>query len=262
MRILAIHAHPDDCEILAGGTLALLAGRGHEITIATMSPGDCGSRETGPEETAAIRRSEAARAAALIGAAYLCVEMRDLAIFSDDPSRRRVTEVLRKTRPEIVLTAAPSDYLCDHEAASALVRDSCFIAPAPNYRTHSDGAAPPLDAIPHLYYMDPVAGVNREGDLVVPHFVVDVTGTFARKREMLAAHASQRNWLMKHHGTDDYLDMMEQWTRARGGLIGREFGEGYRAYHGHPYPQAPLLEELLGSAAVAVGKQNRPSAAG
>ncbi len=222
MRILAIHAHPDDCEILAGGTLALLSGVGHEIIIATMSPGDCGSREMGPEEIAAARRKEAAAAAAQIGATYLCLEMRDLAIFSDDPSRRRVTESLRVARPKIVLTSAPSDYLCDHEAASALVRDSCFIAPAPNYRTGAENPAPPLDAIPHLYYMDPVAGVDREGSPVPPHFIVDVSSTFPRKREMLAAHASQRNWLMQHHGTDDYLDTMERWTRARGALIGRE----------------------------------------
>src|SRR6266850_189301 len=111
-RLLARHV-----QILAGGTLALLANRGHEITIATMTPGDCGSRELGPEEIARVRRQEAANAAALIGARYLCVEMRDMAIFSDDTSRRRVTLVLRKTRPQLVLTAAPVDYLCDHEAA-------------------------------------------------------------------------------------------------------------------------------------------------
>src|SRR5436853_3975074 len=132
-RVLAIHAHPDDVEILAGGTLALLAGRGHEITIATMTPGDCGSRELGPEEIARVRRQEAANSAALIGARYMCVEMRDMAIFSDNASRRRVVQVLRQTRPQLVLTASPVDYLCDHEAASALVRDACFAAPAPNY---------------------------------------------------------------------------------------------------------------------------------
>ena len=125
-RILAIHAHPDDVEILAGGTLALLAARGHEITIATFTPGDCGSRDLGPEEIAAIRRREAANAAARIGAEYFCLEMRDLRIFNDDPSRRRVTEALRQARPEVVLTASPVDYMCDHEIASALVRDACF----------------------------------------------------------------------------------------------------------------------------------------
>src|SRR5947209_14165263 len=115
-RVLAIHAHPDDIEILAGGTLALLAEAGHEITIATFTPGDCGSRELGAEEIAAVRRREAANSAARIGARYVCLEFRDLCIFSDGPSRRRVTELLRQTRPQVILTAAPVDYLCDHEA--------------------------------------------------------------------------------------------------------------------------------------------------
>ena len=140
VSILAIHAHPDDVEFLAGGTMALLAGLGHPLTIATFTPGDCGSKQLGPEEIAAVRRREAANAAALIGARYLCLEMRDMAIFNDDASRRLVTETLRQTRPDLVLTASPVDYHCDHEAASALVRDACFAAPAPNYRTHAAAA--------------------------------------------------------------------------------------------------------------------------
>jgi LmbE family N-acetylglucosaminyl deacetylase len=245
-RILAIHAHPDDVEILAGGTMALLADLGHTLTIATFTPGDCGSRELGPQEIAAVRREEAARAAARIGAAYLCLEMRDLAIFNDHPSRRRVVEVLRRTRAQLVLTSSPVDYLCDHEAASALVRDACFAAPAPNYLTGAQDPAPPLDAMPHLYWMDPVGGEDREGHPVVPDFVVDVGGAFARKREMLAEHASQRAWLRQHHGTDDYLETMERWTRERGRAAGFSYGEGFRQYRGHPYPQSPLLQELLG----------------
>jgi LmbE family N-acetylglucosaminyl deacetylase len=252
--ILAIHAHPDDVEILAGGTLALLAGLGHAIAIATFTPGDCGSRHLGPEEIAAVRRQEAANAAALIGARYLCLEMRDLAIFPDDASRRRVTETLRQTRPDLVLTASPVDYLCDHEAASALVRDACFGAPAPNYDTRMEAPEPPLDRIPHLYFMDPIEGRDREGRLVAPDFVVDIAPAFARKRAMLAEHASQRIWLRQHHGTDNYLDEMERWTRERGELVGLSYGEGFRRYRGHAYPRSCLLEELLGAAAVKYGK--------
>ncbi len=59
--ILFIHAHPDDAEILAGGTLALLAQAGHNITIVSMTAGDCGTTEHGPDEIAAIRRSGAKR---------------------------------------------------------------------------------------------------------------------------------------------------------------------------------------------------------
>ncbi|HZY58893.1 MAG TPA: PIG-L family deacetylase [Candidatus Binataceae bacterium] len=247
-RILAIHAHPDDVEILAGGTLTLLASENHEITIATLTPGDCGSRNLGPEEIAAVRRREAADAANLIGARYLCVEMRDLSIFNDDPSRGRITSVLRATRPQLVLTSSPSDYHCDHEAAGALVRDACFAAPAPNYHTPGEPPAPPLEAIPHLYFMDPVGGQDRAGNLVAPDFVVDVAATFARKRQMLASHASQRDWLKQHHGTDDYLVQMELWTRKRGQLASLSHGEGFRQYRGHAYPKNPLLQELLGEA--------------
>jgi LmbE family N-acetylglucosaminyl deacetylase len=245
-RILAIHAHPDDVEIFAGGTLALLAAREHQITVVTMTPGDCGTAEYTAEEIAEIRRREAASSAALIGAVYRCAEFRDLAIFSDDASRRRVVEILRRTRPDLILTSSPVDYLCDHERTSELVRDACFVAPAPNYRTGAEDSAPPLDHIPHLYFTDPEGGVDREGALVAPEVIVNVASAFETKARMLAQHESQRNWLLKHHGVDDYLDMMEEHTRARGRLAGLEFGEGFRRYRGHPYPQSPLLEELLG----------------
>jgi LmbE family N-acetylglucosaminyl deacetylase len=246
MKILAIHAHPDDVEILGGGTMALLAAQGHEITIATLTPGDCGSKELEPEAIAALRRREAQTSAVLIGARYICAEFRDMAVFNDDASRRRVTELLRRAQPELVLTASPVDYMADHEAASVLVRDCCFVAPAPNYRTGVPNAAPELGAIPHLYYMDPIAGVDRENVYVAPHFVVDVSAAFARKQRMLAQHRSQREWLAVHHGMDDYLAQMERWTRQRGALAGFDYGEGFRHYQGHAYPATPLLEELLG----------------
>lgn len=246
MRILAIHAHPDDVEILAGGTMVLLASPEHEITIATLTPGDCGSTEHRPEEIAAIRRREARASAALIGASYLCAEFRDMAVFNDDASRRRVTELLRRVQPELVLTASPTDYMADHEAASALVRDCCFVAPVPNYVTGAQNPAPPLAAIPHLYFMDPVAGADRDGAVVAPDFVIDVETVFPRKQRMLAQHRSQREWLARHHGVDDYLLQMERWTRLRGALAGVELGEGFRRYKGHAYPQTPALEEALG----------------
>ena len=245
-RVLAIHAHPDDVEILAGGTMALLARLGCRITIATFTAGDCGSHELPPAEIADVRKGEAVRSASRIGATYLCLEMCELAIFNDDPSRRRVVELLRETRPQLVLTSSPSDYLCDHEVASALVRDACFAAPAPNYQTGAQGAAAPLEAIPHLYWMDPVGGEDREGLAVEPDFIVNVEETFALKRAMLSEHASQREWLRHHHGTDDYLETMERWTQERGHRAGVAYGEGFRQYRGHPYPRQPILQELLG----------------
>ena len=248
--ILCIHAHPDDAEILAGGTLALLAKGGSAITIVSMTPGDCGSTAYGPEEIAAIRRREAAEAARLITSNYICGEFRDMAIFNDDRSRRRVTELLRRIRPEVVITASPVDYHCDHEATSILVRDACFGASAPNYKTGEEDAAEALPSIPHLYFVDSVGGVSRSGTVIEPDFFVDVKSTFAVKREMLAKHASQREWLKRQHGIDDYIETMENWTRERGLIAGIEYAEGFRRYPGHPFPQTPLLEELLGSKAI------------
>jgi hypothetical protein len=62
---------------------------------------------------------------------------------------------------------------------------------------------------------------------------------------MLASHASQRNWLMRQHGMDDYIIQMREWTRARGAMAGFAAGEGFRHYTGHPYPVSLLLEDLL-----------------
>ena len=250
-RILSLHAHPDDMEIFYGGTMALLAARGHELTVVTMTPGDCGTKHHSAEEIARIRRSEAAAGAAMIGAEYLCAEFRDLAVFNDDASRRRITALLRLTRPEIVITASPSDYHCDHEATSDLVRDACFAAPAPNYDCSAYTDAAPLEAIPHLYFADPAEGVDREGQVVEPDFLVDIQSVFARKRDMLACHESQRVWLQEHHGMDNYLDEMEKWTEARGRLAGVRYAEGFRQYRIHPYPSTPRLQELLGDAVLA-----------
>lgn len=245
-HILSIHAHPDDMEMLAGGTLAILAAQGHRITVITMTPGDCGTAEYPPDEIAAIRRKEAAAGAALIGAAYECAEFRDMAIFSDDPSRRRVVELIRRHRPGIVLTSAPNDYHSDHEATSMLVRDACFAVSAPNYLTGADNPAAALEGIPHLYFMDSVEGHDREGRPVHPDFAVDVTAEIGMKREMLAAHASQRNWLQKQHGMDDYLLEMERWSHERGRGYGVQYAEGFRQYRHHPYPTSTLLQELVG----------------
>jgi N-acetylglucosamine malate deacetylase 1 len=249
--LLFIHAHPDDIETLSAGTAALLAERGHRVVIATMTAGDCGSKDYSPEELARIRKREAAAAANLIGAEFHCLDFGDLAIFVDDASRRRVTEFIRRLRPHVVLTSAPADYHCDHEATSLLVRDSCFAAGAPNYRT---GGAAPLDHIPHLYFMDPIEGVDREGNPVPPDFVVNVENYMGVKRDMLSCHESQREWLRKHHGMDDFVAVMDQWTRAAGARVGIRYGEGFRRYKVAPFPQTALLPELIGEV-VAVTRQ-------
>jgi LmbE family N-acetylglucosaminyl deacetylase len=252
-RILAVHAHPDDIEFLCAGTLALLAEMGHHITIATMTAGDCGSVETSLEETARIRQSEAAAAAALIGADYTCPGFGDLCVFNDDSSRRRTTELVRTARPDIVITASPVDYHPDHEATSMLVRDAVFASSVPNYRA---GPPRPLAAIPHLYFMDPIEGRDRTGQVVDPDFAIDVTSNFLKKSDMLAAHESQRSWVRKQHGVDDYMASMERWTAKRGAQFGVSYAEGFRQYVGTPYPRSRLLQDLVAGSLIAAPRTN------
>jgi LmbE family N-acetylglucosaminyl deacetylase len=160
-----------------------------------------------------------------------------------------VTETIRKARPDLVITSAANDYHPDHEATSILVRDACFAASAPNYLT---GSAKPLDAIPHLYMMDPIGGRDRDGTPVIPHFGVDISAVFETKARMLAAHASQADWLLKQHGITDHPAAMRAWSARQGKAFGVEYAEGFRQYRNQPYPRTPLLQELVGAALLAV----------
>ena len=148
-----------------------------------------------------------------------------------------------------MITASPADYHPDHEAASVLVRDACFAASVPNYRT---GPAQPLAAIPHLYFMDPIGGRDRQGAPVTAQFGCDLSldggSAFETKRAMLAAHESQAAWVARQHGEPDHLGSMEAWTRRRGADFGVSVAEGFRQYLHQPYPKSPLLQKLLGEA--------------
>lgn len=247
LTILAIHAHPDDVEFQCAGTLALLKQLGHRVVIASMTPGDKGSRDLGPEEIAKVRREENRQAALLLGAPYMCLEFRDLSIVVDVESKRRVTEALRRVRADIVMTAPPVDYMDDHEATSRLVRDACFNASVPNYHTGQWEPAEPTARMPYLYYVDPLEGVDHFGRPVPPQFYVDVTETFALKRDMLACHKSQREWLQAQHGVDEYLDSQARWGRQRGQEAGVEYAEAFRQHLGHPYPHDNILARILGA---------------
>ncbi|MEI9995190.1 MAG: PIG-L family deacetylase [Rhizomicrobium sp.] len=244
-HILAFHAHPDDIETLGAGTLALLAANGHRITLATMTAGDCGSTEYSLEETARIRQAEAAESAKMIGAEYRCAGVPDLAVFNDDATRRRTTELIRSVQPQIVITASPADYHPDHEATSVLVRDACFASTVVNYKT---GPSEALVHIPHLYFMDPIEGRDRDGHTVAADFAVDVTAHRAVKRAMLECHASQHRWVSKQHGVSDFTQAMERFMAKRGKAFGVEYAEGFRQYTGTPYPRSGALQELVGAA--------------
>jgi LmbE family N-acetylglucosaminyl deacetylase len=245
--VLSILAHPDDAEFLCAGTLIrLVHEHGWQAHIASMTPGDCGSRDLPPEEISRIRRGEGAKAAALIGAPYHCLEERDLLVFYNERALERVVGLFRAVRPRIILTHSPADYMLDHEMTSTLARAAAFAAPVPNcFRDRSHGS--PLEHIPHLYYCDAVEGKDLLGRNVTPGFAIDISSVVETKAAMLTAHASQRDWLLKHHGMDHYVQAMRDWSMHCGEAHGVAYAEGFRQHLGHSYPQDNLLGSLLGS---------------
>lgn len=245
-RILAVMAHPDDAEILVGGTLLHLAARGWKPGIVTMTAGDCGSGVSRTqEEIARIRYGEARAAADAIGAWYACAGSMDVEIFANARSVRRVVELLRTFAPDVVITHSPADYMVDHEETSRIVRAASFAAAIPLYPTRHAPPAAAMQATPALYYADPVEGVDPLGRRVYPHFYVDVDPQLAAKRRLLSHHASQREWLRAHHGIDEYLDRMTEWAAHYGEECGVGYAEGFRQHRGHGYPRQPRLQEAL-----------------
>jgi LmbE family N-acetylglucosaminyl deacetylase len=243
--VLSVLAHPDDAEFLCAGTLSRLRREhGFDVHIASMTAGDCGSVELPPLEISRMRRNEGAAAAALIDANYHCMEEHDLLIVYGEHTLEKVTRLMRLTRPDIVLTHSPTDYMVDHEMTSLIARAATFAAPIPNF-LEDRRLGPPLPHIPHLYYCDAIEGKDPLGRDVPPGFVVDISGVLDTKVAMLARHSSQREWLLKHHGIDQYIEAMKQWGAQRGKSIGVAYGEGFRQHLGHSYPQDNVLGDLL-----------------
>jgi N-acetylglucosamine malate deacetylase 1 len=129
---------------------------------------------------------------------------------------------------------------------SMIVRSATFGAPIPNVPTEDVDPAEPLATVPYLYYVDPIEGLDHFGEPIEPGFVVDITAVIDVKEKMLACHASQREWLRSHHGIDQYIISMKEWSAARGRRIGVEYGEAFRQHKGHAYPTGNIIAELLG----------------
>ncbi len=241
---LSLLAHPDDAEFLCVGTLIRLAEAGWEIHIASVTPGDCGTMVDTPWDISAKRTEEARQAAELIGATFHCLDERDGFVVFDKPALHKCVDLCRRIAPSLMFAHAAQDYMMDHEIVSQLARGASFIYGAPNAsafpRKEESG-------VPYLYYCDPAEGIDPLGNPVEPTTVIDVSGQLDKKTEMLACHASQREWLRAHHGGDEYLEAMRRWVGVRGQQIGTSAAEAFVQHRGHAYPRNDVLAELFPS---------------
>lgn len=243
---LSFLAHPDDAEIQCAGTLIRLKESGWEIHIITATPGDCGTTQHGRLEISAIRIKEARASAALIGATYHCLDERDLLVMYDKPTTMKTIELFRRIAPSVVFTHPAKDYMLDHEMVHLLARNATFAYGIPNI---SDSPIVAGSQVPYLYYVDPVDGVDPLGNAVDPTTVIDISEQLEQKMQMLACHASQREWLRAHHGIDEYIEAMHRHAAARGKLILVPAAEGFIQHRGHAYPADDLLTKLFGKVA-------------
>ena len=244
--VLGIFAHPDDAEFTCTGTLSLLSKAGWSVHIATLAPGDKGTNRHTREEVTRIRLKEAERAANIIGAEYHCLGFEDVYILYDRVSVNQTTGLIRRVRPDLVITMSPEDYMVDHEMTSRIVQTACFAAGIINMEV----AEEPFEPVPSLYYTDPIEGKDKLGQVIRPSMLVDVTGEMEIREQMLKCHESQRNWLLDHHKIDEYLLMMKRCAEMRGREVKVDYAEGFRQHLGHGFPQENLLRESLGEKAI------------
>ena len=224
MRILAIGAHPDDLELLAGGTLALYAGAGHDVTMAIATNGNVGHPTLAPQQIAEIRHVEARRAADVIGAKLVWMDFDDEWLFNDRPTRERFIDVIRGARPDVVLAHSPTDYHPDHRNAGQVTVDARIPAAVRLVET----TLPATDRIPHLFLMDCLGGIE-----FVPEAYVDITEALEVKGEMLLCHQSQDLWL-RHFAGMDYVSFMKEQSSRRGEECGRAYAEAFREVRTYP----------------------------
>ena len=128
-RILAVGAHPDDLEILCAGSLARYARAGCDVTMCNATNGDLGGTTLSRAKTAKLRDAEARRSAAVIGAQYVCLGFPDGGLDGSSlEAREGFVDLIRETRPDLVLTHHPHDYHADHLTTSKLVFEATFMA--------------------------------------------------------------------------------------------------------------------------------------
>ena len=219
MNILAVGAHPDDIEFQCAGTLAKYVQRGDKVFVAVSTDGAAGTSRGTKEETARTREQEVRRSAAILGAEVIWLGYPDEFLYEDETVRLRYIELVRQTRPDVIITHSPADYHTDHNETSRLVFDTSFLATVPLVVTER----PVHDKVTPIYYMDTVAGLG-----FVPTEFVDITEVMETKEAMLRAHESQLSWI-KDHDDGDIVEQMKTVSAFRGQQCGVRYAEGFAA---------------------------------
>jgi LmbE family N-acetylglucosaminyl deacetylase len=244
---IAIAAHPDDIEFYMAGTLLLLRQAGFQTHYLNLAAGDCGSSKWNAARTRSLRRKEAQTAAAILGARYHPSLTNDLQILYEMKLLRALAAVLREVKPAIILTHSPQDYMEDHMTASRLAVTAAFARGMRNFKTTP--SRPITGQNVTIYHGMPHGLCDSLRRQIIPGAFVNTASVHQNKRQALAAHRSQQNWLQSSQGLNSYLLSMEEMSLQVGRMSKRfRHAEGWRRHlHlGFCQPADDPLKDALG----------------
>lgn len=206
LRIIAIGAHPDDCDIGAGGTAALFAALGHKVKFVSVTNGDAGHHEMGGGVLAKRRYQETQEAARRLGIEYDVLDNHDGELAPTFEVRKQIIRKIREWQADVVIGPRINDYHPDHRYTGMLVQDSAYMVVVPNVAPD----VPPLRKNPvYLYFQDRF----QKPQPFQPDIVVAIDEVWAKKIDALDAHVSQfYEWLP---WVDGILDQVPKDPAAR-----------------------------------------------
>jgi LmbE family N-acetylglucosaminyl deacetylase len=224
LNIIAFGAHPDDCDIRAGGTAAKWAAAGHRVRFVSVTNGDAGHQSQGGGALAARRRAEAQEAGRRLGVDYITLDNHDGELMPTLQIREQIIRLIRQWKADLVLGPRPHDYHPDHRYTGILLQDAAFMVTVPNIAPDT----PALRQNPvFMYFEDSFQKPNP----FTPDVAVSIDDTFSKKIDAIDAHVSQMyEWLPWLNGR---LDSVPKDAAARREMTAKQrFGrisEGMRA---------------------------------
>lgn len=183
-RIIVIGAHPDDCDLDAGGTAALLAELGHAVKFVAVTNGDAGHHKMQGRALAERRYAETQEVARRLGIQYDVLDNHDGLLTPSLEVRLQLIRKIREWKADVVIAPRPNDYHPDHRYTGILVQDAAYMVAVPNIAYD----VPALRKNPvFLYTRDNFQRPNP----FRPDIVVDITPVYRKKIFGLDAHVSQ-----------------------------------------------------------------------
>jgi LmbE family N-acetylglucosaminyl deacetylase len=199
LNIIAFGAHPDDCDLRAGGTAAKWAARGDHVRFVSVTNGDAGHQSEGGGQLAMRRRKEAQEAGRRIGIEYVVLDNHDGELLPTLPVREQIIRQIREWHADVVLAPRPNDYHPDHRYTGVLVQDAAYMVTVPNVTPDT----PALRENPAFFYFED--GFQKPAPFR-PDVAIAIDDVIDKKIEMLDAHVSQfYEWLAWHDGELDQV---------------------------------------------------------